>query len=132
MHNLLCTLLLVSASTMLFGCGASTDKAPVPPSNKDYLQELGDALKNLPADIKKAPGKMSELESIEPLIPGAGAAIRNGSIVYVWGTQYQAGSTSVLAYEKATPESGGYVLLQDGTVKQMTSAEFTAAPKAKK
>jgi hypothetical protein len=38
----------------------------------------------------------------------------------------------VVAYEKKVPTEGGHVLLQDGTVKQMTAAEFQSAPKAKK
>jgi hypothetical protein len=29
------------------------------------------------------------------------------------------------------PAEGGWVLLQNGTVKEMTAAEFAAAPKAK-
>jgi hypothetical protein len=37
-----------------------------------------------------------------------------------------------LAYEKATPTDGGYVLLSAGTVKKMTAAEFDTAPKAGK
>ena len=75
---------------------------------------------------------MSELDSIEPLIPSAGVAIRNGMIVYVWGASYQAGGTSILAYEKSASESGGFVLLQDGTVKKLTAAEFATTSKAKK
>ena len=75
---------------------------------------------------------MSELDSIEPLIPSAGVAIRNGLIIYVWGASYQASSTSIIAYEKSVPESGGFVLLQDGTVKKLTAEEFKAAPKVKK
>ena len=125
-------MLLVWVSMTLVGCGPDTNTAPVPPSNKDYLQELGDALKNMPPDIRKVPGKMSELDSIEPLIPSAGVAIRNGLIIYVWGASYQASSTSIIAYEKSVPESGGFVLLQDGTVKKLTAEEFKAAPKVKK
>ena len=37
----------------------------------------------------------------------------------------------VAADEKDTPTSGGYVLLSNGEIKQMTAAEFAAAPKAK-
>ena len=132
MRTLLTSILILWVSITLVGCGSDANTAPVPPSNKDYLQELGDALKNLPPDIKKAPGKMSELDAIEPLIPSAGTAIRTGSIIYVWGTSYQAGSISILAYEKSAPEAGGFVLLQDGTVKKLTAQEFATTSKAKK
>ena len=38
----------------------------------------------------------------------------------------------IVAHEKNAPAEGGYVLLQDGSVKTMTAAEFAAAPKAGK
>jgi hypothetical protein len=37
----------------------------------------------------------------------------------------------VLGYEKDVPQSGGLVLMADGSVKHMTASEFTAAPTAK-
>jgi len=40
-----------------------------------------------------------------------------------------ANSGDVLAYEKATPTNGGKVLLRNGTVKDMTAAEFQASKK---
>ena len=36
-----------------------------------------------------------------------------------------------LAHEADVAAKGGYVLMQDGTVKKMTAAEFQSAPKAK-
>src|SRR5262249_37977833 len=39
---------------------------------------------------------------------------------------------AVVAHEKGVPAGGGYVLLSAGTVKRMTPAEFSAAPKAVK
>jgi hypothetical protein len=57
--------------------------------------------------------------------------IRSGDLVYVWGAGYAAGGTELVAWEKAVPESGGYVLQQDGTVKQLSAGEFQSAPKAK-
>jgi hypothetical protein len=98
---------------------------------KAALAELGDMLKSLTEERQKPPSKLAELEAVEPRIPLAGPAIRSGSIVYIWGAVYAAGSNQVVAYEKKAPTEGGYVLLQDGTVKEMTSAEFSSAPKAK-
>ena len=65
------------------------------------------------------------------------AAVQSGEVVVVWGAKIagegDAGSApaNVVAYEKKTPAEGGLVLLQNGTVKEMTASEFASAPKAK-
>ncbi len=41
-------------------------------------------------------------------------------------------SNTVLAYAKDVPEKGGWVLMGDGTARQMTPEEFKKAPKAGK
>jgi hypothetical protein len=69
---------------------------------------------------------------MEPMIPLAGPAIRSGDIVYYWGAGYVDGGDKVVAYEKKVPTEGGFVLLQDGKVKEMSASEFQSAPKAKK
>jgi hypothetical protein len=58
--------------------------------------------------------------------------IRSGDIVYMWGAGHVPGGTQVVAYEKRVTTECGFVLLQDGTAKEMTAAEFQAAPKAGK
>ena len=95
------------------------------------LDELGRALEDLAAEGRKPPAKLAELEPVEPMLPTAGPAIRNGEVVYLWGAAYAAGGDKVVAHEKQTPTDGGHVLLQDGTVKAMTADEFRSAPKAK-
>ena len=60
--------------------------------------------------------------------------VKAGEIVVIWGVGRATGpgaGQQVLAYEKQAPTEGGAVLFRDGTVKQMTAAEFNAAPKAK-
>jgi len=111
---------------ILAGCGDSK-KARVGSDAKDPLNEFGEMLKSLAEEKRKPPSKMSELESVEANIPLAGPKIRDGQIVYVWGTEYSAGGTKIAAYEKKAPSEGGWVLLQNGTVKQMTADEFNAA-----
>jgi hypothetical protein len=80
---------------------------------------------------RRPPTKLAALEPFEPRIPTAGPAIRNGDIIYLWGAEYVSGGTKVVAYEKKVPTEGGLVLLQDGTVKEMSTAEFGSAAKAK-
>jgi len=117
---------LAFCAGILAGCGDSK-KAKVGSDAKDPLNELGEMLKSLAEEKRKPPSKMSELESVEPLIPLAGPKIRAGEIVYVWGTEYAASGTKIAAYEKKVPSEGGWVLLQNGSVKQMTADEFNAA-----
>jgi len=117
--------------TLLTGCTTSAASRPVSQERKDALKEFGELLKGLNDEGAKPPAKLAGLEPVEPRVPNAGPAIRNGDIVYLWGAEYAAGSNKVVAYEKQTPTEGGLVLLQDGTVKEMSAAEFGSAPKAK-
>lgn len=109
------------------GCGDNKKAATAGANAKDPLNELGELLKTLAEENRKPPSKMAELESVEPNIPLAGPKIRDGEIVYVWGTEYSASGAKIAAYEKKAPSEGGWVLLQNGTVKEMTASEFSAA-----
>jgi hypothetical protein len=125
---------LLFATLTLIGCGGSDGPktTPLDQVRMNELLELGDLLKTLAADNKKPPAKLADFAEVEPMIPGAGPAIRNGEVIYLWGSGYVANGTVVVAHEKNAPNSGGYVLLQNGTVKQMTADEFKTATKAKK
>jgi hypothetical protein len=112
------------------GCGDSKPAVSTTP-NKDALAEIGQMMKSLADEGKKPPAKMTELEPVEPMLPMAGPLLRDGTLVYLWGTPYAANGDKVAAYEKKVPNEGGWVLLQNGTVKEMTAAEFAAAPKTK-
>lgn len=133
MHRLISTVVLLAAA-MTLGCGGSDTPKSVglDQVRMTELTELGDMLKSLAAENKKPPAKLADLAEFEPMIPSASPALRNGEVVYLWGTGYVAKGTAIVAHEKKAPIEGGSVLLQDGTVKQMTAAEFAAAPKAKK
>jgi hypothetical protein len=115
------------------GCGGSDSNsgAAIDAGGKAALEDIGLMLKSLAEEGRKAPSRQAELEAFEPMIPVGGPALRNGDVVYLWGAGYASGGTQVVAYEKKAPTEGGFVLLQDGTVKQMTAAEFQSAPKAK-
>lgn len=115
---------------LVAGCG---DSKPVAQkvTGKDKLEEFGHMLKNLANDKIPPPASAAELGNVDALIPNTVEDLKSGEIVYVWGSKLSGGS-AVVAYEKKAATDGGYVLLQDGTVKQMSAAEFQAAPKAKK
>jgi hypothetical protein len=130
MRRNVCCITLALGIGVIAGCTSastiSTDDA-----RKLALEELGRMLKALPEDGRKPPTKLAELEPIEPMIPLAGPMIRNGDINYVWGAAYIAGGKNLIAYEKSAPTDGGYVLLEDGSVKKMSASEFQSAPKTK-
>jgi len=113
------------------GCGDTKTSRPVSEERKAALEELGQMLKALADEGKKPPARLAELDAVEPLIPVAGPAIRNGDIVYVWGAGYAAGGTQLVAYESKAATEGGFVLFQDGTVKNLSASEFQSAPKGK-
>ena len=119
----------------LAGCGSkeqasSTAKGP---SNKQMVVDVGEWLKAYAKDYKKAPSKPADLGQYEPTYPDAFQGLTNKIVVSQWGqglsTGGNAGNT-VLAYEKDVETKGGWVLMQDGSVKEMTPEQFKAAPKA--
>jgi hypothetical protein len=120
----------------LVGCGGkNADEQPKgaggTPTAKESLEDLTRLLKDFEAKKQKPPAKIAAVEPVEPAFPGAYLGLLRGDIVYTWGAPLASDSQSVLAYEKKAPAEGGFVLLQNGTVKEMTAAEFAAAPKAK-
>lgn len=124
-------------AVLVSGCGgggapAAKDGTGGTPTGKEGLQSLAELLKAFEAEKKPAPANISDVERVEPIYPGAYLALVQGNIEYVWGKSLLAsGSGTVLAHEKKAGQSGGYVLMQDGTVKEMSASDFGAAKKAK-
>ena len=128
---LVCALSLVAVAGA--GCGSST------PTTSDKGPTAGDALGDRAALLKdyqqakgRAPASLAAMGGADVANPAASAALARKEIVYLWGHAITLGETGIIAHETAAPTAGGYVLLQDGTVKKVTAAEFAAAPKPKK
>jgi hypothetical protein len=96
------------------------------------MEEFSAMLKQLPLDKRQPPTKMSEFDVVEPMVPSAGILLKQKAIVYQWGQGLKDGSKAIIVYEAKAETEGGWVLLQDGTVKKMTADEFKASPKAGK
>lgn len=128
---------LTCALVAIAGCGGNQAGKAGPgaggtPTGKEGLTSLLQLLKAFESEKKAAPSKIADVEKVEPVFPGAYIALVQGNIVYSWGKSLTAtGSDIVLAHEKKVAESGGFVLMQDGTVKEMTASEFGSAKKAK-
>jgi hypothetical protein len=134
-HRLAVGLVLAAG---LIGC-SSSDKpsgSSGPPTSTDALQQVADMIRDYASANGRPPAKAADLAGMKNLYNIGYQAVESGDVVVIWGAgvagEGGGGSESVVAYEKKVPDSGGAVLLENGTVKQMTAAEFTAAPKAKK
>ncbi len=125
--------------TMAIGLPACSSKnsdsnagAPTP---TDALQQVANMIRDYSSNKGKPPAKLADLAQFKNHYNIGYKAVESGEVVVVWGApvggEGGGGGTGVLAYEKSAPDSGGAVLLQDGSVKQMTADEFRAAPKGR-
>jgi hypothetical protein len=80
---------------------------------------------------KQAPKKLTDLQPGEKINPTGYRALKDHSIILVYGVIPEEGSSEVLAYEKDADKAGGLVLLGDGNVKKMSADEVKAATKGK-
>ena len=118
---------------LCLGCSDTPDLPELAPPAQglDALREIYEYIQDSKLPLPKKPADFDEyLDSL----PGAYDRIKNGEITVAWGfglSKAPAAAKQVLAYETKAATEGGSVLLRDGTVKQMTAAEFNAAPKAK-
>jgi hypothetical protein len=113
------------------GAAAASKQGPV---SNDALTDLKTMLDAVKAGQQKAPKSAAEMAAIEPMFTVSGAFIQNGSIEYVWGTALVSGPDAgkrMVGFETKAVKEGGCVLLQDGTLKEVSAAEFAGLEKAK-
>jgi len=126
---------VVMAAVVLAGLGGCRQAAPTgsAATAESELRDLGELFRYFAQENKRPARNVADLGSVVPELPPAARAVDEGRIVVLWGGGYAPGArgSAVLAYEKDVSTTGGWVLLQDGSVKQMTAAEFQSAPKAK-
>lgn len=118
------------ALACIVGCGGT------PPSGSQFdmsgqqkMGELMELLSSAQLTLKRPPANIKELEKCARAGPFAFEAVSKGDFVVVWKATLGQGN-AVVAYQKDVPAQGGWVILQDRTVKTMTAVEFQAAPKA--
>jgi hypothetical protein len=120
------------------GCGRVRDAADRAKKSND-LKQLGLMYHNYILTNKKGPASADDLKSVtgSPQEQAVVQMVKDGKYVLVWGTtiaemqKNPGGSTgTVLGYEASVPTAGGLVLMGDASVRNMTAAEFAAAPKA--
>jgi hypothetical protein len=117
------------------GCGGGSSSVPDSGPELFYnsaLHETGDLYRNVVLDTQKPPTSVADFAKYENGFPSGFREVKAGNIVVLWGAPLvESNTTTILAYEKAAPEAGGQVMMQDTrTVKKLTAEEFKAAPKA--
>jgi hypothetical protein len=129
--------LLVTLTLTLVGLASCSQTKPAATGEAGRAAELREIATILPlysGEHKRGPQKASDLAPYEAGAPLGYRAVVTNEIVIVWGATMPGegeggGSEAVVAYEKNTPTSGGWVLLQNGKVLEMTADQFKAAPK---
>ena len=123
------------------GCGKLRDAAARTKKSND-LKQIGLLYHNyLDSHKGMAPANADDLAKMasgDPQVGQVVQAVKSGQFVILWGstiTEISKGpggvSSTVLGYEKDVPAAGGLVLMADASTRNMTAAEFQAAPKAR-
>jgi hypothetical protein len=122
------------APLALVGCsGTPKNDAPSGPTGAQTAEDVAGMLKDHYEQTQKAPTGLASLTDAPASHPVGHAAVASGEFVVFWKAPISASSSgTVLAYHKDVPASGGFVVMQDGSVQQMSAEEFRAAPKAGK
>lgn len=131
------SLVLLGMTGLFLVAGCSSRKSgDMNPTRTDELQQVANMLREHHASFNRGPANAADLARFQNDFPFGYNQVKSGEIVVVWGAtmggEGGGGSDGVIAYEKKAPGEGGMVLLANGTVKQMSAAEFNSAPKATK
>ena len=127
---------LMSCCLVLAGCGTtSSGTIPgVPQGASEAIVQTRDML--LESAINVMPlDKQQDLTSFEAKFPTAAAAVKDKSVVIVWGQSFKEGinkeSAKIIAYEAKAATDGGWVVKEDGELYQLSAADFTAQKPSK-
>jgi hypothetical protein len=118
------------------GCGSGkVSYSPEDGAEKvreNSMAELGEMLRLHKANAGKPPARSADLAKLAIAYPVGVKRVKDGEIVLLMGAPIEEGaSDKILAYEKQAPESGGYVLMQDGTtIKKVDPDRFRSSPMA--
>ncbi len=130
------SLLLIGGLALLGGCSRGPTAEQAAPEYA-LFQDVNGLLRASGGPSGRPPAKLEDLNKSKAMYPRAYDAVKSGAVVVLWnpalkGEGEVGQNEAVVAYEKAAPTEGGYVLLSAGTVRKMTADEFNRTPKAGK
>ena len=121
---------------LVVGCSSKPGAGAREPNRSDELQDVANMLREFASAKNRGPANAGELAAYESTFVFGYKPVKSGDVIIVWGAtmggEGGGGSEGVIAYEKKAPTEGGWVLLANGQVKEMSASQFTAAPKATK
>jgi len=126
-------LLIATCLTLAVAGCSGAPRQVAPPTPNDGLVDLREMLRRTATTGDSVPKSAAALRALDAAYPAAGRFIGTGAVEYVWGSRLSdapEAATRVVAFEKAAATDGGFVLLQDGTIRQVTAAEFAKLAKA--
>lgn len=115
------------------GCGGEPPPPPAP-SAEEGLKEMAKVYQYIEYSKLPPPQKAEDFRDHWDSMQASFDRVQQGEFIVVFGVGRSAApgaANQILVYEKKVPASGGAVLLRDGTVKQLSAAEFAATPKAR-
>jgi hypothetical protein len=118
------------------GCTEANQVRSPDQVSQDDLIQVGELYRHYQFTKNKPPQQLTDLNTFRSMGGNGYESLRTGNVVLRYNATLpdtdedpgHAESTEVLAYQKSVPESGGYVLLLNRTIKKMTADEFKAAP----
>ena len=130
--------LLVFSLCPLIGCGGtgSGTTPNAPGGANEAIIEVRDMILDssvMGTSLKK----QEDVVNFEGKFPKGAAAIKDKSIIIVWGVGLKEGiapaNAKLVAYEAKTPSEGGWIVKDNGEIYQVTAADFAPmAPKSSK
>lgn len=113
------------------GCGKTSSEDPELNPQKLDLTGIHELYASFMKVRQQPPQKSADLDTNENEIGYGGAvmALRSNNYVVVWGINTDSQPDAVVAYEKNAATAGGWAVLANGTVKQVTADEIKAVKK---
>ncbi|XZE20426.1 hypothetical protein SH449x_000298 [Pirellulaceae bacterium SH449] len=121
---------LVCVTTFL-GCGGVNEGGPPSkdPLEKQGLNDIASMLKQLEESGEKVPSTAAEMANYEAFYPYAGPMLRDKKIEYFLGAKFDSSNPpKQVARETKAPDSGGWVLLSNGEIRELSPGELAGFP----
>jgi hypothetical protein len=117
----------------LVGCGSGksgTGGDAADAAMRSKLAEIHDLVFSFAkSHQQQPPKKLSDLQPQEKINPAGFYALKDQSVVLIYGVPPDSGSSAILAYAKDADKEGGLALLANGNIKKASADEVKAAEK---
>jgi hypothetical protein len=124
-------LFLLFAFVCQAGCGGTKIGPvadPAEANKKSELAQIHELLVTYAKSHQQQPPKtLADLQKFEKINPLGIRALKDQSIILLYGLASDGGPSTILAYEKDADKNGGLALMANGAVKKVSADEVKAA-----